>query len=207
MDLHGKLMMQNINLLPQAYQKEKIILSAQMILVTCTTVIFIFSIIIASQVWALDRKKEELQKAKIQLQNKEKDITEFKASVPKPTLDANLTVEVEHLSEQIKKKQDLIAQLNEIVIKKDNGFANYLKGLSKQHVQGIWLTDIKIQGDGHSILLSGNTLSPELVPTYLERLKKEGSFSGKTFDAVNFKQTALSEKILNFTLELNGDNL
>lgn len=61
------------------------------------------------------------------------------------------------------------------------GYAAYLRAFSRQIVDGVWLTDIAIQGAGTEIGLRGRTLNPELVPVYIQRLKNEQIMQGKSF--------------------------
>ncbi|MCB1746991.1 MAG: hypothetical protein H6977_04800 [Gammaproteobacteria bacterium] len=65
------------------------------------------------------------------------------------------------------------------------GLSSLLVGLARQHVEGTWLTGVKVGSGGRAVGLTGKTLLPELVPAYLERLSQEASFRGKAFSALD----------------------
>lgn len=67
------------------------------------------------------------------------------------------------------------------------GYATYLRAFAKQIVDGVWLTEVTIQGAGTEIGLQGRTVNPELVPVYIGRLRNEPIMQGKSFAKLNMQ--------------------
>ncbi len=74
------------------------------------------------------------------------------------------------------------------VIGNTEGFSEYMRAFSRQVVNGLWLTGFEIAGDGAQMSLQGGVLSPQLVPTYIQRLNKEKIMRGKTFSSLQMQQ-------------------
>ena len=68
------------------------------------------------------------------------------------------------------------------------GYSEYFHAFSRQIVHGIWMTGFTIQGAGTEIALQGRALQADLVPTYLNRLKKEPVMQGKSFAALEISR-------------------
>jgi Tfp pilus assembly protein PilN len=62
-----------------------------------------------------------------------------------------------------------------------NGYSSYFRGFSRQIIDGVWLSGIRIEGAGHDINLRGHATSPQLIPAYLARLRREADMQGKSF--------------------------
>ena len=64
---------------------------------------------------------------------------------------------------------------------RQHGFAEYLSGLARQHIDGMWFTEIQLQQGGQQMALLGQTKEPEYVPQYLQKLAQEPVFAGQNF--------------------------
>jgi Tfp pilus assembly protein PilN len=108
---------------------------------------------------------------------------------PRKKSDA-LESEVKKMEAEIRSMQ----QVSEILQKGDfgnkNGFAEYLRALSRQVVDGVWLTGFNVQAGGNEIGIHGRALQPELVPAYLNRLKREQVMQGKSFASLEMATPA-----------------
>ena len=60
------------------------------------------------------------------------------------------------------------------------GIAEYLRAFSRQSVNGLWLTGFTIVGNGE-LEIRGRVLSPDLVPSYIQRLNREQVLAGRSF--------------------------
>jgi hypothetical protein len=68
------------------------------------------------------------------------------------------------------------------------GYSEYMRAFARQTQSGLWLTGFDIEGDGTQISLKGATLSPQLVPVYIQRLSKEKVMHGKNFSSLLMQQ-------------------
>ncbi len=68
------------------------------------------------------------------------------------------------------------------------GYAEYFRALSRQSVQGLWLTGVSITGAGNEIGVKGRAMQAPLIPHYIERLKNEKVMRGKAFGSLDIVQ-------------------
>lgn len=64
-------------------------------------------------------------------------------------------------------------------------FAEYLRGLARQTMTGLWLTGFVWDAATESIEIRGRTVDPALLPEYIRRLNREPAFRGHAFAALN----------------------
>jgi hypothetical protein len=69
-----------------------------------------------------------------------------------------------------------------------DGYSEYMRAFARQSINGLWLTAFDIVGDGAQMSLSGAVVSPQLVPSYIQRLGKEKVMRGKTFSTLQMQQ-------------------
>lgn len=64
-------------------------------------------------------------------------------------------------------------------------FADYLRGLARQSMTGLWITGFAWDAASDGIEIRGRTLDPALLPEYIRRLNREPAFRGQAFSALN----------------------
>jgi len=89
--------------------------------------------------------------------------------------------EVARMDDQVKARRQIIDLLGKGELGNTRGFSEYLRALSRQTLGGLWITGFHVSGTGSDMAINGRTLQPELVPTFINRLKKEPVLAGKTF--------------------------
>lgn len=107
---------------------------------------------------------------------------------------------IAELSREWAAKQALLTALQSGAGGNRRGFGDYLEGLARQRVDGLWLTAVRIDRGGDSLTLSGRSLSPEQVPRLLNRLRDELSFVGKEFRTLSMNRPEDDAQALDFTL-------
>jgi Tfp pilus assembly protein PilN len=92
------------------------------------------------------------------------------------------------LDEQVKKAESEVRAMREAldVIRNGdfgntNGYSAYLRAFARQIVDGVWLTGVNINGAGTQVELQGRAVRADLVPSYVNRLKRETVMQGKSF--------------------------
>ena len=93
--------------------------------------------------------------------------------------DPKLAAEVATLETEIKDRDRALTILKSGDLDNIHGYSRYMEAFARQIVPGLWLTGFSISGKALSI--QGRTLSPELVPAYINRLNKEEVMRGITF--------------------------
>jgi hypothetical protein len=94
--------------------------------------------------------------------------------------DAVLDAEIGRLENELKIGRDAMAALKGGAFGNQRGFAEYLRAFSRQSLSGLWLTGFSISGSGE-LEIRGRVLSPDLVPSYIQRLNREEVLAGRSF--------------------------
>ena len=103
---------------------------------------------------------------------------------PDPRLELELTAKRQQLS----LSSEVLATLRGSVGKDAPSYAEYLRGFSRQTMNGLWLKEVTIKTAGSGMEIRGNTTDPALIPEYIRRLNKEASFQGQTFAALKLER-------------------
>lgn len=67
-------------------------------------------------------------------------------------------------------------------------FADYLRGLARQSMNGLWITGFVWDAASDGLEIRGRTLDPALLPEYIRRLNREPAFRGQAFSALNIAE-------------------
>lgn len=155
------------------------------------------------QSWML---KQDLVTAETLLEERQIELKTVEAKYPRPQEDQRLVQRVIQLEEEVRNKQQILGLLTEDEHGNTRGFAEHLTGLSKQHVNGIWLTRLTIDKGGKQLDISGGSLKPELVPEFLQRLGSEASFAGKEFKTFVMSRAESKDNWINFDLSTESNS-
>jgi len=103
---------------------------------------------------------------------------------------ANVQLEAElaELDAKLKMRQHIIEMLKGGALGATTGFSEYMQAFARQSVNGLWLTGFDIAASGNDLVISGRALSPDLVPTYLQRLNHEQTMQGHQFAAMSISR-------------------
>ena len=82
----------------------------------------------------------------------------------------------------------------------ERGFARHFGSLARQHIDGMWFTEIQLRAGGNELALVGKTQQPEFVPRYLQKLSGEGVFEGHHFRVLRMHTPTDSNGVLDFEL-------
>lgn len=173
-------MSQNINLLGPAFRKQRQLLTLATVL-QCLALVLVFlggyHYYLQQQVKGLSA---ELASAEGLLKSQRGYVERLKGkpSVAKP--DGQLDVDIARYEAELKLARDAMEALKGGAFGNQKGFAEYLRAFSRQSVNGLWLTGFTIAGGGE-LELRGRALSPDLVPSYIQRLNKEEVLAGRSF--------------------------
>lgn len=112
------------------------------------------------------RVKIELEKAKTALERKPSD---------------ELAAELARQKQRLKRRDEVLVALHGGLGEAGGGFSGYLRGLSRQNVQGLWLTGFSVGAGGSGMSLRGRALDKSMLPDYVKRLNGEKAFAGAAF--------------------------
>jgi len=194
-------MRQQVNLYQEALRPKRILWSSKQFAKGVVLVISIMLILDAFGYWQNWSQKRLLVSAEQALKAKQAELKVTETKYPRPQEDQRLRERVAHLGDELLQKQRIVSILSEGAYGNTHGFADYLTSLSRQHVDGIWLTRIALNKGGRQLSLSGGALKPELVPQLLQRLGGEPSFAGKEFKTFLLSRANKSASWINFNLD------
>jgi len=82
---------------------------------------------------------------------------------------------------QLQQQQAILKHLGDDNILPHSGFSFTLEGLSKHHLDQVWLDKFSLREGGHYITIQGRSQQSELIPEYIDTLAKAKAFEGKQF--------------------------
>lgn len=68
------------------------------------------------------------------------------------------------------------------------GYAEALRALARQRLEGVWLTSITLAGESGDLSLVGKALRADLVPQYIDRLTKDPAMQGRQFSTLSIER-------------------
>ena len=181
-------MSQQINLFNPIFLKQKKILSAVNILEALGLLfigVIVFYGIASFNNTELARQADETarnyRRTKLQL-------AELSLRYAPKKVDVALEAEVKNLQPQVASRQALLDSLGVGALTNDTSYAEYMRALARQSLAGLWLTGFKVVNGGKDMEIVGRALQPELVPSYIRRLRQERTMQGRAFDSLAMAQ-------------------
>lgn len=99
--------------------------------------------------------------------------------------DPALELSVAAAKELLGVRRNIRDALGQGVASAATGQADYLRGLARQTVANLWLTEFSIGPEGARMEIRGRTLDPATLPEYIRRLNAEPAFRGRRFAALS----------------------
>lgn len=142
---------------------------------------------------ALTELKQQRAQAASRLETSQNNMNAFIAN-NKPKDDAILNEEISKLVQKEMEQEAMIKATTKTDQHQSQSYAALLRALSKQSINGLWITGLNIDQDAQNLSISGRTLDADLVPKFITRLRAEPALKGKTFTdltmQVNVKKQA-----------------
>lgn len=99
--------------------------------------------------------------------------------------------------EELQRKEAVQTQLREVLQGNMSatslGYSDLLISLGRQTQPGLWITGLKVRGDGRDLELSGRMTNPGLLPVYLRRLEREDRFRSRRFAQIELRDVLAEE--------------
>jgi len=173
-------MSQNINLFNPAFRKQRQLLTlatvAQCLGITLAA-LFSYHFYLQQQVNGL---AAELSSAEGLLKSQRGYVERLRGKPGAAKPDAQLNADIARYEHELKLARESVEALKGGAFGNQQGFAEYLRAFSRQSVKGLWLTGFTIAGSGE-LELRGRVLSPDLLPSYIQRLNQERVLAGRSF--------------------------
>lgn len=175
-------MSQQINLYNADFRPKRELLTAQSLAIATLVAVVLVG---AAATWArFDARARAVELAAAQAAQKSAqerlDTARRLAEMRKPS--AALQAELAEKKALLAMRGEVLAALQDGMGDKGGvGFSEYLRGLGRQMVSGLWLTGFAVSAGGADMSLRGRALDKSLLPDYVRRLNAEKAFAGKSF--------------------------
>lgn len=181
-------MSQQINLYNPALRKPREWLTAGGLVSAVGLALLVVLMASAVTRFSLSRAAAEAEEAEQALRAEQNQLNAVNAQLAALRHDAALQRQIDIAQAQLKGREEILAALGEIAIEPGKGFANYLRGLARQSINGLWLTGVTI-GPANELSIRGRTTSQSLVADYVRQLAADPVFNGHRFAQMTMGQT------------------
>jgi Tfp pilus assembly protein PilN len=131
--------------------------------------------------WRSHLGSQALARAEQQSRAVEAELLNRQASFREPQLDSGLSERLAELQSGNQRLQQLADHLLSLEAQHRAGFAPLLAGLADRHIQGLWLTRIRMREGGQLLRLEGLAQEQTQVPRYLASLSGSPALQGREF--------------------------
>ena len=191
-------MIQQVNLFQPIFRKQKKVFSAIAMLQVGLFVLLFFLLMGGYSLHQLRKMEAQEATAMQNLENLKKHLASLQTQTRDNATAKLLEEEISRMNREVSEKQQVAELLKQGPFNNTQGFSRHFEALAKQHVDGTWLTDIKIANGGSSLSLDGITYAAELVPVYLQKLLQEEVFAGTTFNVLGMARSGTNKDEITF---------
>jgi len=149
---------------------------------------------------SLSHTKNEIQIIKQQITAAEAELIHIKNKYPRPQINTLLTQEISHAEIMLGSLSQVVHLLNDKDADTTQGFSRYFSALATQSIPEVWLTNININSQDHTLSLQGSTYQAEKIAHFLQKLPNEAVFQGRSFAQLIMTQAEKNEDQLNFVI-------
>lgn len=172
---------QQVNLYHPIFRRQEKKFSAKAMFQAGAAVVGGIVLMYAYSAWQLSSLREHAAQVDREMATATKQIEQIGKQLASRQADPAVLAEVKRLEALVDASQRLRGILKRERFGNTAGFSNHLIAFARQHVSGVWLTGVSIQGGGVDMTVEGRASDPELLPKYLQKLSAETSLSGTQF--------------------------
>lgn len=145
-----------------------------------------------------------IQKKALFTVQKERDLLQETLAALQAKAASNASTDViASLRSEIEIKRSLLASVGD---GSEPAFSEYMAGLGRQHINGLWLEKVKVEKKGGRIAISGAMQKASLLPRYLQLLGNENVFQGVRFQLMKIEEQPLKKQQMKFEVAVASEN-
>lgn len=191
-------MLQSINLYRHLQQKEELRFSAKQGLIASAVLAAVM--LVASAGLAVNSNLQG--EALVQIQQERDDMQQTLANLQANAERIASSDTIERLRNEIDAKRSLLASVGD---GSEPAFSEYMAGLGRQHVRGLWLETVAVKRRGEQIAISGSMNKASLLPRYLQQLGNESIFRGVRFQLMKIEELPLEQQQMRFEVAVASE--
>jgi Tfp pilus assembly protein PilN len=193
-------MTQHINLYREILKQQHKQAIITMYLTLIMGAVLMFIVFNAYLLWDINTAETSLQNKQLTLKNEQLQIDQLAAQNANPVFNTKLVDDIKQLQINIDEAAKTLQIIHDRQLLSEKNFSGYLQALANQSDSSVWITAIHIAGKNRTLSVQGSTFNPEKVPQMLQRLQKEPTFSGQSFDKLVMEPAVKYNQQIDFTL-------
>jgi Tfp pilus assembly protein PilN len=180
-------MSQQINLFNPIFLKQRKYFSTMAMLQALSLLLFGSALVAIYANFQFSALSKEAANSSMQLNMSQAQLAKIKAEYGPSQKNKLLENQLQQSEAELQSLKQVFTVLQKGDIGNTKGYSGYFQAFSRQIVDGVWLTSVNLLGAGNEIELQGRALQPDLVPTYMNHLKREPVMQGKSFGTLEMK--------------------
>ena len=193
-------MNQQINLYQPMFRKQEKVFSAIAMTQIVGLLIVVLGGIYAYNLWSLRPFEQELANVNVEKDKLQQELAKLEAKSQTNIKSQLMEDEIKLISRELEQKRRVEQILSAGSFGNRNGFSGYFEGLARQHVSGLWLTNVTLHNGGTQLILKGKTNNAELIPIYIQKLANEKAFAGLSFNVLEMTRAENDTGIIVFNI-------
>ncbi len=198
-------MRQEINLYQPIFRKQKKVFSSKALLQASALVVAGLLLVYGYGVWRLQGLGEELLALQGQRQAASQRLEKLAKQFPQQEKSRVLEAELQRLTRDVRLRRKVEQLLTSGAYGNRKGFSEHLAALARQHIAGLWLTNVEISEVSKGVGLAGSAVDPKLVPKYVQRFSNEPSLAGMRFQHLRVDRPEPESARVQFQLRTSGE--
>lgn len=178
-------MSQQVNLYSPIFRRQKKYFSAAAMLQSVLAVLLgvaALSLYARMQVQSFENQsrssQDALKRATAQLRAAAEEVTgEDKVKA--------IEAKIKEADSRLAERRQLVEALDRLTGARQQDYSEYLRAFARQTLDGVWLRAIRLDQDQDVLSITGRALRAELVPAYIDHLRKEPLFKGRGFNRLD----------------------
>lgn len=151
---------------------------------------------------SLEKDQTELAQTKIKADQMAERVSQMEKEVDLRILDESLVQANKRLTGKVEARKAMLSALDSLVIEEGTEqFSSLMFALARQTSKNLWLDHINVGLSGKTMVLSGRTLDAGEVPAYLQKLRNETAFVGRSFTLFNLEVDDQKKSEIHFELK------
>lgn len=191
---------QQINLYQPLLRTQRKIFSLQTMVLISVILLAALTLIGAYARWQLHLLQEQQLALQTQEQQVAARMTELTNRLSADRNPDALAAEVAALEADLAARRTVLARIGQRDAGSNRGFSAQLAGLARQSLDGLWLTGVHLEQGGSRVGLEGNTVTPALLPRYIQKLDQEAAFDGVRFESMRIYRREDTGRYVGFRL-------
>lgn len=164
-------------------------------------VMLVLVIIAAWSAWQRGSAARQLEELQALLQAQTELAEQVERDAAGRATDQELVAEMNDREQRLTQSRDLYEFMRGTELGNLSGYSEHLKDLSRASFAGLWLTEIRIEGDAEQVYLGGSAEQAAMLPDFVSRLGQGRSeISQKRFSRLQSTRVAGAQESYSFVL-------